>query len=74
MGRGWSARGLPAEELAQAVRRYQPRTEAAGSLEEAVELSIKAAGESDVIAAFGSLSYLGELAGIVKRRKEEIHD
>ena len=69
-----SARGLPAKELAQAVRRYQPRTEAAGSLEEAVELSIKAAGENDVIAAFGSLSYLGELAGIVKRRKEEIHD
>ncbi|MCD8240993.1 MAG: bifunctional folylpolyglutamate synthase/dihydrofolate synthase, partial [Lachnospiraceae bacterium] len=41
---------------------------AAGSIREAVDLALSLAGEEDVILAYGSLSYLGELAGSVKER------
>lgn len=63
-----NARGLPALELAQAVKEYHPHVTAAGSLEEAVEMAYLLAGREDVILSFGSLSYLGRLIRIVENR------
>ena len=54
-------RALPAESLAEDVRRYNPNVEAAGDLCDAVRRARAYAGEEDLILAFGSLSYLGEL-------------
>lgn len=53
-------RALPAGELLEYVRKYQPSSETAGSILEAVEKSLELAGREDVILAFGSLSFLGE--------------
>ena len=54
-------RALPAESLAEDVKKYNDRVEAAGSLGDAVRRARAYAGEEDLILAFGSLSYLGEL-------------
>ena len=55
-------RALPAEELARTAQKYIPHVEAAESLAQAVDRSFSAADrEGDVILAFGSLSYLGEM-------------
>lgn len=54
-------RALPAEELAKAVARVNPSVEAVGDIETAVKKSFTAAGENDVILAFGSLSFLGDV-------------
>ena len=54
-------RALPAERLAEEVRRYNPNVEAAGDLCDAVRRARAYAGKEDLILAFGSLSYLGEL-------------
>ncbi len=62
-------RALEAYELAKAVSVYHKKVTAADSLEEAVEMAYLMAGEDGVIIAFGSLSYLGELAAIVKKGK-----
>ncbi len=62
-------RALPAERLAEAVRSFHPAVQAAKSLTDAVERAYCLAGNEDVILAFGSLSYLGELAEIVKKRR-----
>lgn len=62
-------RALPAEELAKAVAVYNPRVQAAESLEEAVNKAKEAAGSQDVIVAFGSLSYLGELNRYVDKKR-----
>jgi len=61
-------RAVPALELAGVVRRYNPNVTAADSLQEAVEMSYLLAGKESVILAFGSLSFLGELSGIVANR------
>ena len=61
-------RALPAWELAGVVRKYNPHVTAADSLQEAVEMSYLLADRDSVILAFGSLSYLGELSGIVAER------
>ena len=55
-----SARALPAEELKQAVERVNPSVEAAASIQQAVEKSLRLAGSADVIVIFGSLSFLAE--------------
>ena len=47
--------------LKEAVEKVNPSVEAAGSIREAVEKSMKNTQKDDVIAAFGSLSFLGEL-------------
>ena len=60
-------RALPAEMLKKEALEYCPDTEAAESLRDAAERAVKAAGSEDVILAFGSLSYLGEMTGIVKK-------
>lgn len=66
-------RALPAYELAQAVRERcaDSRVTAADSVQEAVEIAHLLAGQEKdaVIVAFGSLSYLGELMEIVRRRE-----
>lgn len=63
-------RALPAEELAKAVAVYNPRVQAAESVEDAVNRAYSLAGKDDVILAFGSLSYLGELIQSVQKRTE----
>jgi len=62
-------RALPAEALAETVRKYNPNVEAAGSLKEAVRMAEAYAGEEDMILAFGSLSYLGALIREVRAGK-----
>ncbi len=54
-------RALSAEALAETVRKYNPHVRAMGSIREAVQEARVLAGPEDVILAFGSLSYLGEL-------------
>lgn len=54
-------RALPAEALAEDIRRYHEQVEAADSLADAVRRAYAYAGEDDLILAFGSLSYLGDL-------------
>lgn len=66
-----SARALPAEALAEAVAEVNPRVRACGSLEEAVRQAYETAGEEDVILAFGSLSFIGELTGIAAEYREK---
>lgn len=63
-------RALSAEALAEAVRIYHPRVQAAESLEKAVERAYELAGPEDVILAFGSLSYLGGIVRAVQKRRE----
>ena len=54
-------RALPAESLAEDIRKYNDQVEAADSLRDAVRRARAYAGEKDLILAFGSLSYLGDL-------------
>ena len=54
-------RALPAQDLARAVSRYNPSVRAADSICEAVTSSLKKAKKEDVIIAFGSLSFLGDI-------------
>ena len=64
-----NARALPAYELAQIVKEYNINVTVADSLEEAVEMSYLFADKDSVIAAFGSLSYLGDLMTIIEKQK-----
>ncbi len=66
-----NSRALPAYELAQAVAKVHPEVTAVDSLEEAVEVSHLLADKDDVIIAFGSLSYLGRLIGIVEKQGQK---
>lgn len=59
-------RALSAYELAREIAGSHPSVTAADSLEEAVEMSLLLAGREGVVIAFGSLSYLGRLMGIVE--------
>lgn len=61
-------RALPAAELAETVKNYQSRVRIAGSLEEAVAMGLEEAEPEDVIVAFGSLSFAGEITRIVKEK------
>ena len=54
-------RALAADKLAEDVKKYNPEVESAGSLRDAVHRARAYAGEDDMILAFGSLSYLGDL-------------
>ena len=66
-----NVRALPAEDLARAVAVHNPHVQAAESIGTAVERAYELAGKDDVILAFGSLSYLGELVRAVQKRAEE---
>lgn len=60
-----NSRALPAKELLKVVRKYQPSSESADNILEAVQKSLKMADKEDVIIAFGSLSFLGEVTRAV---------
>lgn len=66
-----NVRALPAKELARAVAVHNPHVQAAESIQAAVEQAYALAGKDDVILAFGSLSWLGELMRTVQNRKAE---
>lgn len=61
-------RALRAYDLAMELQQYHTSVTVADSLEEAVEISHLLAAKTDVILAFGSLSYLGELTRIVQNK------
>ena len=56
-------RALPAKELGEVLCRYKTPKQVyvADSLEEALQLGMKLPGKEDVIVAFGSLSFIGDL-------------
>ena len=60
-------RALPARQLAETVSVYNDRVLTAESLEQAVELGFQTAKPEDVIVAFGSLSFIGDLTKIVSK-------
>ena len=61
-------RALPAEELANTVKKYNSHVQAAESLAAAVGLAYEKAEKEDAIVAFGSLSYLGEMTRLVWKK------
>ncbi len=61
-------RALPAKELAAAVAEVNPSVEVCGSLSLAVDRVYEAAAPEDVILSFGSLSNIGELTELVRRK------
>lgn len=63
-------RALPAKELAAAARRYHGQVEAFDSFRQAVDRAYDSAGPEDVILAFGSLSFLGEMTEIVEMKNK----
>lgn len=64
-------RALPAKALAEAVKPRNPSVEAAGGIEEAVAKALAIAGKEDVILAFGSLSFLGDVEQAVLKQYGE---
>lgn len=60
-------RALPAAELAETVKPYNASVRTAGNLEDAVRQGRMLAGEEDVIVAFGSLSFAGEITRLASR-------
>ncbi len=65
-----NSRALPAYELAREIALVHPDVTAADSPEEAVEMSYLLAKPEDVILAFGSLSFLGQIIKIAEKRNE----
>lgn len=59
-------RALPKEELAQTAKRYLTDVECAETVVDAVQKAFTQTNEEDVIVAFGSLSFLGELTKAVE--------
>lgn len=64
-----NVRALPAEDLAKAVAVHNSHVQAAESIQAAVSRAYELAEKEDVILAFGSLSYLGELVRAVQERR-----
>ena len=62
-----NVRALPAGELAKTVSEYNPNVQAMDTIKDAVEEAFSLAGEQDVIIAFGSLAFLGDLTEIIKK-------
>ena len=62
-------RALAADKLAEDVKKYNPEVESAGSLRDAVHRARAYAGEDDMILAFGSLSYLGDLMREIREQQ-----
>lgn len=58
-------RALPKEELAQTAKRYLTDVECAETVADAVQTAFTQTNEEDVLVAFGSLSFLGELTKAV---------
>ena len=64
-----NARAMSSYELAAEVAKVHPNVTAVDSIEEAVEIGYLLAGKEDVIIAFGSLSFMGRMLGILEKRK-----
>lgn len=62
-----NSRGLDGQKLAETLKKYNHNVQVADSLKQAVEKSIDTIKENraDMVLAFGSLSYLGELKQVV---------
>lgn len=58
-------RALPAKDLAQAIAKVNSHVETASDIKSAVEKSMELAGKDDVILAFGSLSFLGDVTKVL---------
>ena len=65
-------RAMDAYELAQEAMSHHKSVTAAGSLEEAVEMSYLLADKDSVIVSFGSLSYLGRMMEILEKRQRKL--
>ena len=64
-------RALPAQELAEEVKKCNPHVQAADNILDAVDKIFAMAGREDVILSFGSLSFIGEITTIVKTQEEK---
>lgn len=64
-------RSLSPAKLAREAGRYCNRTQAADSVETALDLALGNAGKEDAVLAFGSLSYLGQVMREAERRRQE---
>lgn len=62
-------RALPKEELKKAWEEWKIPVETADTIEDAVDKNIKTAEKDEVIIAFGSLSFLGEIEKAVNARR-----
>jgi len=70
-----NSRALSATELAKAAEMYSKRVIDAGDVDKALRVAFLEAKEDDVIIAFGSLSFLGDLVRALEIRKDdEIND
>ena len=67
-----SRRALPARDLAEAVRKVNPRVTAAGNCTNALETALAHSGEDDMIVIFGSLSFLWEARQFFSSGKENL--
>ncbi len=63
-------RTLDAEKLGQVLKAYCPNVEPVYEIRKAVEYAYQEATKEDVVVAFGSLSYLGEIMKVVEERKQ----
>ena len=64
-----NGRALSAEKLAETVRKYNGRVQAAKSLSDAVNQGMNLAEKEDVVVAFGSLSFTGEITRLFREWK-----
>ncbi|HHW31640.1 MAG TPA: bifunctional folylpolyglutamate synthase/dihydrofolate synthase [Clostridiaceae bacterium] len=64
-----SDRALEAEETAEIIRFYCSNVTASPTIKEAIEKSLREAEPGDVICAFGSLYYIGEVRNYFKNNK-----
>ena len=64
-------RGLDGEKLAESAKKWCRDVSFALSYEDAVETAKKKAGPDGIVLAFGSLSYLGDLARLLSEEKEK---
>nr|WP_294678293.1 folylpolyglutamate synthase/dihydrofolate synthase family protein [uncultured Blautia sp.] len=67
-------RALTPEELAGAVREFHKDVRPFDRIEEAVDEAYRLANPEDVIIAFGSLAFLGDLTEIIKKHNGGKHD
>ena len=65
-------RALPAEQLADVWRGYIQDVSYEKNIEKAVKISLQKAGKDDVILAFGSLSFLGEILKALDAARNEV--
>lgn len=66
-----NSRALSSKELAKEARKYCSYVLDAENIENAIQLAYQEANEEDVIIAFGSLSFLGDLVATQRIRKED---